>query len=60
MSIQEFEQFLAELDDNIVKLDQAAQRTANTTASAEAQKLRTQRDSYVERFFAKLTPWDNV
>lgn len=60
MTIQEFEQFLAELDDNIAKLEQAAQRTANATASAEAQKLRTQRDSYVERFFAKLTPWDNV
>ena len=60
MTIQEFEQFIAELDDNIAKLEQAAQRTANATAEAEAQKLRTQRDGYVERFFAKLTPWDNV
>lgn len=60
MTIQEFEQFIAELDDNIVKLDQAAQRTGNAAAAAEVEKLRTQRDGYVERFFAKLTPWDNV
>ena len=60
MNIQEFEQFLAELDDNIAKLEQVAQRTANAAAATEAQKLHAQRDGYVERFFAKLTPWDNV
>lgn len=60
MTIQEFEQFLLELDNNIAKLEQAAQRTANAAAESEAHRLRTQRDGYVERFFAKLTPWDNV
>lgn len=60
MTIQEFEQFLLELDNNIEKLEQAAQRTSNATAEAEVHRLRAQRDGYVERFFAKLTPWDKV
>ena len=60
MTIQEFEQFLLELDNNIEKLEQAAQRTSNAAAEAEVRRLRAQRDGYVERFFAKLTPWDKV
>ena len=60
MNIAEFEKFLAELDANIAKLRTAAEREGNKQAATEADRMSRQRGVAVERFFGKLTPWDNV
>lgn len=60
MTIQEFEAFLSELDANIAKLRDAATREHNDDALAEAERLHKQRAVALQRFFDRLTPWDNV
>lgn len=60
MNVHEFEAFLAELDQNIAKLRDAARREHNAAATAEADRLQAERAHLVARFFTRLTPWDNV
>ena len=60
MNIAEFEKFLAELDANIDKLRTAAEREGNADAAHEATRMSRQRGVAVQRFFEKLTAWDNV
>jgi acetyl-CoA carboxylase carboxyl transferase subunit alpha len=60
MTITEFEQFLIELDTNLELAIDKAEREKKPAAIATARELRRQRDGAVAKFFAKLTPWDNV
>jgi len=60
MTILEFEAFLDELDRTIDKLREAARRENNAAATREADRMQQERASLVQRFFARLTPWDNV
>lgn len=60
MNIHEFEAFLAEFDANIAKLREAARREHNAAATAEADRMQSERSRLVERFFSRLTAWDNV
>ncbi len=60
MTILEFEAFLDELDRTIDKLREAARRENNAAATREADRMQQERANLVQRFFARLTPWDNV
>jgi len=60
MTILEFEAFVDELDGNIAKLREAARREHNAAATREADRMQQERAHLIQRFFARLTPWDNV
>jgi acetyl-CoA carboxylase carboxyl transferase subunit alpha len=60
LNIHEFEASLSEFDANIAKLREAARRENNTAATAEADRMQSERARLVERFFSRLTAWDNV
>ncbi len=60
MNVQEFEASLAEFDANIEKLREAARRENNAAATTEADRMQSERGRLVQRFFSRLTAWDNV
>lgn len=58
-NIVEFEKLLAELEDGIVRMRQAAVRE-NRDVTRDLADLELERNSLVREFFDGLTPWDEV
>ncbi|GAB4465933.1 MAG: acetyl-CoA carboxylase carboxyltransferase subunit alpha [Armatimonadaceae bacterium] len=60
MNVLEFEQSIAELDKTIVQAEQAAEREHRADAAGEIAALRSERDTLMQQFFARLDAWDEV
>jgi acetyl-CoA carboxylase carboxyl transferase subunit alpha len=59
MTVTEFERQIAELDNNIAKIREAAAREGRDV-SADVEDLQMHRDALLKDFFGRLTSWDNV
>jgi acetyl-CoA carboxylase carboxyl transferase subunit alpha len=60
MTVIEFEKQILDLEKNIAALKASARREGRADAAEEAEEIEAKRDELLEKFFRKLTAWDEV